>query len=74
MPAEKTPDPDGFTVLFYHTAWLVDMLQAMAALWDRDFRSLYLVTQAYMILLRKKSARRRRSEGLSADFIDAWLQ
>jgi hypothetical protein len=29
-------------------------LQDMAALWDQDFRSLYLVTQTYMILLRKK--------------------
>ena len=58
MPADKVPGPDGFTGLFYRTAWPIiklDILRAFQALWSLDGRSFYLVNQAYMILLRKKS-------------------
>jgi hypothetical protein len=56
MPADKAPNPDGFTGLFYRMAWPVikgDVMRAFHALWSLDFRSLYLVNQSYTILLRK---------------------
>jgi hypothetical protein len=54
---DKAPGPDGFTGAFYRAAWPVikqDLIRAFHALWSLDGRSLYLVNQAYMILLRKK--------------------
>jgi hypothetical protein len=57
MPADKAPNPDGFTSLFYQTAQPVikrDVLQAFVMLWSLDARNFYLLHQAYMFLLRKK--------------------
>jgi hypothetical protein len=57
MPLDKASGPDGFTGLFYGTAWSIikhDIMAAFHALWSLDGRSLHLVNQAYMILLRIK--------------------
>jgi hypothetical protein len=54
---DKAPDLDGFTYRFYQSAWTVikrNIMQVFAALWSLDTLSLYLLNQAYMILLRKK--------------------
>jgi hypothetical protein len=56
MATDKALSPNGFTNLFHQTAWSVikeDILRAFNALWTLDFRSFYLINQAYMILLRK---------------------
>jgi hypothetical protein len=55
IPVDKAPD--GFTGLFYGTTWPIikaDIMRAFRALWALDGRSLYLVNQAFMVLLKKK--------------------
>ena len=57
IPIDRAPGPDGFSGLFYRTAWSIikpDIMRAFHALWSLDGRSLYLINQAYIVLLRKK--------------------
>jgi hypothetical protein len=56
LPNDKAPGLDGFTCLFYKKAWPIiknDLLAVFNAFWACDTRSLYLLNDAYMILLRK---------------------
>ncbi|XP_066360995.1 uncharacterized protein [Miscanthus floridulus] len=57
MSNDKAPGPNGFTGSFYKKAWPIikdDIVNAFNAFWARDTRSLNLLNDAYMILLRKK--------------------
>ena len=57
IPVDRAPGPDGFTGLFYRRAWSIikpDIMRAFHALWALDGRSLYLINQAYIVLLKKK--------------------
>jgi hypothetical protein len=57
MPPDKAPGPDGFTGWFSQMAWPVikrDVMQALEVIWSLDGRNLYLLNQAYMVLLCKK--------------------
>ncbi|WVZ94534.1 hypothetical protein U9M48_040415, partial [Paspalum notatum var. saurae] len=57
LPSDKALGPDGFTGLFFKSAWSViksDIKQVFNAFWSLDTRSLYLLNDAYLILLRKK--------------------
>jgi hypothetical protein len=58
MPADKASGPDGFTSLFFNTAWRIikgDIMRALVALWSLDPCSLYLLNEAYLVLLWKKA-------------------
>jgi hypothetical protein len=57
MRPDKAPRPDGFISQFFQTTWSIikrDVMQALATIWSLDGRSLYLLNQVYMVLLRKK--------------------
>ena len=46
MPVDKAPGTDGFTGLFYKSAWQIikaDIMRAFHAIWSLDGRSLYLL-------------------------------
>lgn len=56
MPSVAHRAPDGFTGLFFKKTWEVikpDIINLFNAFWSLDTRSLYLLNDALMVLLRK---------------------
>ncbi|MEJ2372856.1 MAG: hypothetical protein P8Y16_03525 [Sulfurimonas sp.] len=73
MLPDKTPGPDVFTGLFYQSAWpiiMFDIMQALHAFWQLDFRRFHLVNQAYMVLLKKKPDANRVQDICMARYTD----
>lgn len=57
MAPDKAPSPDGFTGLFYTTAWPIikgDLIRAFDALSSMDCRSFHVLNDALLTLLPKK--------------------
>jgi hypothetical protein len=56
LPADKAPSPDGFTGRFYKVCWniiKVDVLNAVSAIWCRNFNNLDKVNSAYITMIPK---------------------
>ena len=57
MPADRAPGPDGFTGMFYKTAWPVikeDIMAAIQCFTQGDCRGLDRLNNALIVLLPKK--------------------
>lgn len=57
VPADRAPGPDGFTSMFYKTAWLVikdDVIAAIQCFTHGDCRGLDRLNNALIVLLPKK--------------------
>jgi hypothetical protein len=57
LPPDKAPRPDGFTGCFYRACWSIikkDIMAAILAVWNKDFRNFRYLNTAFIILLPKK--------------------
>lgn len=57
--SDRVPGPDGFNGGFLKAAWEVispDVVRVFQAIWELDCRSLHLLNEAMMVLLRKTDA------------------
>jgi hypothetical protein len=57
LPPDKVPGPDGFTGRFYKACWSIikkDIMAAILAVWNKDFRNFRYLNTAFITLLPKK--------------------
>jgi hypothetical protein len=56
LSSDKAPGSDGFTGRFYKVCWPIikeDIMTAISAVWQRDFRNIRSLNSAYVTLLMK---------------------